>query len=535
MHGDVRRFRRSGSSSSSASSIPKMEMTVTVKPKGAAVETPEEVAAQSQGGDGRGVGEGRCARRVEAAEEHDLHGRRQRAGERWQDDRARLRPEPDHRQGRHASHVPCVKAPTEAHNVGFGPVKYMDKLMRQTELFPFGPPNPPNQVTPFFIYGSDPPGTPYEGSTMHGNGFYATPLADGLPAPPPNAFSVTFAKAGKYHFICMLHGPDMAADIRVTQVRRLVVAGSGALGALLILVGGLVWPSVAGERDRRSRARVLDRGRARALERRPQRAQRDREGTLRQGRDDVHDDRLQALYARLGEADHEPARSERRQRRHPGPAASRRGWATGSSSTSRTSTTSSSGRTRCTSTASATSSAPTARTFPASPMPGGNVKPGDTFTYRLEAIEDSAGVWPYHDHSPSMSDSIAGGLYGAALDPRARRGAARPRVRRLLRGASRLQDGQRAGLRREHARLPGEGGRGRAVGRARDRRSLSHVPRARPPLADSAAATEDTRTIGPAESFAVRWREDVRGTWLYHCHVEDHMMTGMIGIYRVTR
>ena len=73
------------------------------------------------------------------------------------------------------------KAPTEAHNVGFGPVKYMDKLMKQTDLFPFGPPNPPNQVTPFFIYGSDPPGTPYEGSTMHGNGFYATPLADGTP------------------------------------------------------------------------------------------------------------------------------------------------------------------------------------------------------------------------------------------------------------------------------------------------------------------------------------------------------------------
>ena len=27
--------------------------------------------------------------------------------------------------------------------------------------------------------------------------------------------------------------------------------------------------------------------------------------------------------------------------------------------------------------------------------------------------EDSVGVWPYHDHSPSMDDSIAGGLYGA--------------------------------------------------------------------------------------------------------------------------
>jgi len=27
----------------------------------------------------------------------------------------------------------------------------------------------------------------------------------------------------------------------------------------------------------------------------------------------------------------------------------------------------------------------------------------------------------------------------------------------------------------------------------------------------------------------------VPGTWLYHCHVEEHMMNGMIGIYRVTR
>ena len=46
---------------------------------------------------------------------------------------------------------------------------------------------------------------------------------------------------------------------------------------------------------------------------------------------------------------------------------------------------------------------------------------------------------------------------------------------------------------------------------------------------------EDTRTVGPAESFRVRWREDAPGTWFYHCHVEDHMDRGMIGIYRVGR
>ena len=38
-----------------------------------------------------------------------------------------------------------------------------------------------------------------------------------------------------------------------------------------------------------------------------------------------------------------------------------------------------------------------------------------------------------------------------------------------------------------------------------------------------------------AESFKFRWHEDAPGTWLYHCHVEDHMMRGMIGIYQVSR
>ena len=41
------------------------------------------------------------------------------------------------------------------------------------------------------------------------------------------------------------------------------------------------------------------------------------------------------------------------------------------------------------------------------------MKPGETFTYKLVAEPQSAGVWPYHDHSPSMSESIEGGLYGA--------------------------------------------------------------------------------------------------------------------------
>jgi FtsP/CotA-like multicopper oxidase with cupredoxin domain len=42
----------------------------------------------------------------------------------------------------------------------------------------------------------------------------------------------------------------------------------------------------------------------------------------------------------------------------------------------------------------------------------GDVKPGQSWTYKLTAGPDSVGVWPNHDHAPSMEESIAGGMYG---------------------------------------------------------------------------------------------------------------------------
>ena len=87
----------------------------------------------------------------------------------------------------------------------------------------------------------------------------------------------------------------------------------------------------------------------------------------------------------------------------------------------------------------------------------------------------------YHDHSPSMMESIAGGMYGA-LSVLGRRAAARPGVRRLPRAHLGLTTDQRARLRRQHAGVPGQGRRRRPVGRARDRQRLPHLPRPRPPL-----------------------------------------------------
>jgi FtsP/CotA-like multicopper oxidase with cupredoxin domain len=164
-----------------------------------------------------------------------------------------------------------------------------------------------------------------------------------------------------------------------------------------------------------------------------------------------------------------------------------------------------------------------------------DVKFGHTWTYKLRAGNDSWGVWPYHDHSPSMHDSIAGGMFGMlsilrrhqrapdrefevvftpfgkfmAIDGRAFVGNTpvfKSRVGDLVQWDVLAMGSEHHTFHVHGHRWIGPGG----------------IPR-------------DTVTVGPAESFQIRWREEDPGTWLYHCHVEDHMMRGMIGIYRVSR
>jgi len=44
----------------------------------------------------------------------------------------------------------------------------------------------------------------------------------------------------------------------------------------------------------------------------------------------------------------------------------------------------------------------------------------------------------------------------------------------------------------------------------------------------------DTLILGPASTGTSEYIEDSPGTWLYHCHVVEHMMRGMAGLYVVT-
>ena len=167
--------------------------------------------------------------------------------------------------------------------------------------------------------------------------------------------------------------------------------------------------------------------------------------------------------------------------------------------------------------------------------PGADVKPGQSFTYVLHARGDSVGVWPYHDHSPSMDASINGGMYGmVSIMGRHERSPDREfEVVFMEEGQFQTID-ERAFIGNTPVFTSKVGQRVQwdvmAMG---SEHHTFHVHGHRWIGADGQPT--DTQTVGPAESFKIRWREDDPGTWLYHCHVESHMMAGMIGIYRVSR
>ena len=166
---------------------------------------------------------------------------------------------------------------------------------------------------------------------------------------------------------------------------------------------------------------------------------------------------------------------------------------------------------------------------------GARVQPGHEFTYRLRAGADSAGAWPYHDHSPSMEESIDRGLWGMlSIFGRHERIPDRENVVVFSPMSQFMAIDGRAFVGNTpvfHSRV-GDVVQWDVMAMGSDHHTFHvHGHRWRGPGGDS----KDTQELGPADSFRVRWREDAPGTWLYHCHVEDHMMNGMIGIYRVAR
>jgi FtsP/CotA-like multicopper oxidase with cupredoxin domain len=164
-----------------------------------------------------------------------------------------------------------------------------------------------------------------------------------------------------------------------------------------------------------------------------------------------------------------------------------------------------------------------------------DVKFGQTYTYKLHAGNDSWGVWPYHDHSPSMDASISGGMFGMLSILKRHEPAPDKEFEVVFSPFGKFMaiDGRAfVGNTPVFHSTVGDLVQWDVMAMGSDHHTF-HVHGHR--WIGPGGIPTDTQTVGPAESFRFRWREEDPGTWLYHCHVEDHMMRGMIGIYRVAR
>jgi plastocyanin len=111
-----------------------------------------------------------------------------------------------------------VNSPMEPHNMVFGPEPYLKGSFKTLDLVPQAP-GKPNQVWPFFFYGTDPAANgvyTFGGTSSHGNGFFSTALLGPTGTPLPNTLKITFTSPGTYKYICGIHGPDMNGEIVVT-------------------------------------------------------------------------------------------------------------------------------------------------------------------------------------------------------------------------------------------------------------------------------------------------------------------------------
>ena len=186
--------------------------------------------------------------------------------------------------------------------------------------------------------------------------------------------------------------------------------------------------------------------------------------------------------------------------------------------------------------------------------------PGKPYTYRWEASPGTAGIWPYHDHTfgNPMLGSEDKGLYGALIvNPK------NGEVPALIDGKIvdvNLDDIKREfvlwmhettfwGMEINHilegkqiplwsnptvgARL-GELIRFHVIGMGTAFHTF-HLHGHRW-LEDGTSSVVDAVNIGPIyrQSFVIKAGEGVGpGAWHYHCHVIQHMQSGMMGIFRV--
>jgi plastocyanin len=109
------------------------------------------------------------------------------------------------------------------HNVAVVPAgsEYAEKIYKANDSLPYLR-SLRSIVSPFDVYGSDPPTTNIYDGRNHGNGYFARILTDGHAGAPglPDRAQVVFSKPGRYKIVCQIHSVkpyEMEQTIVVTR------------------------------------------------------------------------------------------------------------------------------------------------------------------------------------------------------------------------------------------------------------------------------------------------------------------------------
>ena len=172
--------------------------------------------------------------------------------------------------------------------------------------------------------------------------------------------------------------------------------------------------------------------------------------------------------------------------------------------------------------------------------PGGFVQTNREFTYVWECHEGTQGTWIYHDHGPMDPIPLYKGLFGPMIirDP-----------------DEPLPDKEFfVGF---HSFLPPATNLKYGFSCINGRSYTGNTPTFSANLGDDVAwhvyalddnfhtfhvhghrweengTIIDNKTLGPGDSFRVRYIEENPGRWFYHCHVFSHLHDGMSGWYIV--
>ncbi len=185
-------------------------------------------------------------------------------------------------------------------------------------------------------------------------------------------------------------------------------------------------------------------------------------------------------------------------------------------------------------------------------FPGTAVKYGEDYTYTWTALPSSEGTWLYHDHSvqegltnagPVMEMGAELGMFGMV----AITGPTTPPadvenflffhdlyqadVPELAQDFDCFNGQSYLGNTQTFTAKVGQRVRWRVAALGKEFH-VFHIHGHR--WQSSNGGYVDSQILGPSTTLTVEYTEDNPGTWLYHCHVTDHMAGGMVGRYLTT-